>query len=66
MDDMSTQDHAERIAESVTNGQRKQARAQFAEAMADDCAARALLTDIAGIIGEGEALALAASIIENS
>lgn len=66
MEDLSTYDHAERIAESVTNGQRKQARAQFAEAMAENCSARALLADIADIIGKGEALALAASIIENS
>jgi len=66
MEDMTTRDYAERIAESMTNGQRKQARSQFTEAMAADCSARALLTDIAEIAGHDEALALAATIITNS
>jgi hypothetical protein len=46
MENLSTQEHAERIAESVTNGQHKQALNQFNEALRDHCNIRALVCDM--------------------
>lgn len=60
MEYMTTQQHVERIAESIGNGQHKQARNQFKAAIADYCTASALLTDNA------EAAGLAANIIDNA
>lgn len=62
-ENMTTGEWAELVAESLTNGQRKQAREQFRRALADYCEPFSLLADIAAICGESAALALAAAII---
>ena len=46
INDLSTEDHAIVIADSITNGQNKQARRQFLNAMAEDCTAKSLCLDI--------------------
>ena len=48
MENLSTEDYAEMIADSITNGQHRQAVDQFKRAMADHCTAIALAEDIAG------------------
>ena len=64
MEELSTTQHAETIAESLANGQRKQAVGQFSNAMFDGVSAATLLEEIAEIIGDANALAFAARIIE--
>lgn len=65
MENMTTEQHAEQISESVLNGQHKQALAQFENALAERCNPSALLADIAAQIGEGRALIrVAAAYIE--
>lgn len=64
-EELTIYQHAQVIAESVTNGQMKQARKQFQAAMYEHCNARALLVDIQSIIGADDTLRLAASIIDN-
>lgn len=66
MEDMSTENHAERIAESMGNGQRKQAVEQFKAAMFDHVNVKALLEEIAQLAGAHEALMFAATIIDNA
>lgn len=46
MENLTTYQHAERIAESVINGQHKQAVRQFKEALADHCTPEALACDL--------------------
>lgn len=56
MENISTYQHAEIIAESYINGQRKQAVNQFITALSDNCSATALLTDIMNITSDSEAI----------
>jgi hypothetical protein len=56
MENLSTENHATLISESVLNGQHKQAVDLFERAIADDCDANALLADIGEQIGAGRAL----------
>lgn len=67
MGNYSTETYAERIAESITNGQHKQAVTQFKEALADHCSAIALAEDIAGQgIDASQVFTLLCRIIEGS
>ena len=63
---MTTEEHVQTIAESITNGQHKQAREQFANARFDGVTAKEILFGISSLIGDGEALKLAAHVIENN
>jgi hypothetical protein len=65
MENLSTENYAETIIESLTNGQRKQALQQFANALEDHVNAKALLLEIAWLSDSETALQLAASHIEN-
>lgn len=66
MENPTTQQHGERIAESWLNGQRKQAITQFYDALHDSCDASALLCDIHNILDDTEVLAfIAGKIISN-
>lgn len=67
MKNLSTEDYATIIADSITNGQRKQAMAQFKDALRDHCNARSLAEDIAGQgIDTSEVFTLLCMIIEGS
>jgi hypothetical protein len=66
MEDLSTEQHAVLISDSITNGQRKQAIAQFMQALADGVNAFSLCVDISGEGVEAEKIIkILCEIIEN-
>ena len=65
MEDLSTEQYAEMIADSITNGQREQARNQFKRAIADNVNARSLVEDMSGMgIDKDDILTLLCNLIE--
>ncbi len=67
MEDYSTEKWAEIIAESITNGQRKQAAGQFENALKEHCDTALLSMDIVGQgIGIDEVFKLLRMIIKRS
>jgi hypothetical protein len=65
MENLTTENYADMIAESIVNGQYKQACEQFERALADGCQAFSLAVDISGTgIGAEEIVKLLCSIIE--
>ncbi len=67
MENLSTENYAEMIAESITNGQPKQAVEQFKHALSEHCSAMALAEDIAGQgIDASKVFTLLCRIIEGS
>ena len=63
----TTEEHAAIIAESITNGQHRQAVEQFKTAMNEHCSAMALAEDIAGQgIDSSQVFTLLCRIIEGN
>ena len=67
MENLSTEQHAQRIAESITNGQHKQALNQFKNALAEHCNAFSLCQDMNPYLDNPEAvIKLLCNIIEGA
>lgn len=65
MENITTEQYAVIISDSITNGQRQQGVRQFKEALADSVNAQSLLMDIYNQLGADDAIWLASKIIEN-
>lgn len=56
MDNLTHQDHAHLIAESIMNGQHKQAMDQWSRALFDACAIESLAADLRDDLADDDAL----------